>query len=86
MQPHEQRVVDEREELDGKIGKLCDFIGSSKIYKALPEPEQSRLTVQLHYMQGYSHILHERIRNFPGTDVHPDAGPTPDPGSGGTGS
>lgn len=65
MQPHEERVVKERDELDEKIGKLCDFIGSSKIYKSLPEPERSRLSVQLHYMQGYSHILHERVRSFP---------------------
>jgi hypothetical protein len=65
MRPHEQRVVDEKTELDEKIGKLCDFIGSSKIYKGLPEDERSRLTVQLHYMQGYSHILHERVKSFP---------------------
>ena len=65
MQPHEERVVKERDDLDEKIGKLCDFVGSSRIYKSLPEPEQSRLQVQLHYMQGYSHILHERVRNFP---------------------
>lgn len=65
MQQHEERAVVERDELDQKIGKLCDFIGSSKIYKSLPEPEQSRLQVQLHYMQGYSHILHERIKAFP---------------------
>ena len=65
MKPHEQRVVDEKSELDNKIGKLCDFIGWSKIYKSLPESEQSRLTVQLHYMQGYSDILYQRIKAFP---------------------
>jgi hypothetical protein len=68
MQPHEVRVVVERDELDHKIWALCDFIGSYNIFKSLPEPEKSRLQVQLHYMQGYSHILHERVKNFPKSD------------------
>jgi len=65
MQPHEERVVKEREELEEKRGKLCDFIGSSKIYKSLPLEEQARLRAQLFFMQEYSHILYERITNFP---------------------
>ena len=37
MQPHEEREVAERDELDGRSANCADFIGSSKIYKSLPE-------------------------------------------------
>jgi hypothetical protein len=64
MQPHQERVVTEKKELDEKIDKLSVFI-KGDIYKALPGAEQMRLNVQLQAMNGYSNVLGERIAAFP---------------------
>lgn len=63
MQPHQQRVVDEKTELDSKIEKLNAFINSEAI-KKVDEQEQFRLGAQSVAMQRYSDILAERIANF----------------------
>lgn len=63
MQPHQERVVAEKSELDEKIVKLTSFIGGS-IYRTLPEQEQSRLNRQLEAMRLYSNVLTERIDAF----------------------
>lgn len=65
MQPHQERVVKEKEELDEKREKLTGFIGG-KIYRELNAAEQSRLNRQLEAMTLYSNILGERISNFVG--------------------
>ena len=64
MQPHQQRVVDEKQELDEKIGKLMPFLMTS-IFENLDEAEQERMIRQLHLMSGYSEVLGERIAAFP---------------------
>ena len=43
MQPHQQRVVDEKLELDAKVKALSDFIQGSKIWDSLPQEEKDRL-------------------------------------------
>jgi len=63
MQPHQQRVVDEKSELDVKIEKLTSFFSNS-IFSGLPEDEQGRLKSQVHYMSEYSRVLGERINCF----------------------
>lgn len=63
MQPHQQRVVDEKAELCDKLSKLETFIGGS-IYVELPASEQSRLSRQLLIMQLYEQVLAERIAAF----------------------
>lgn len=63
MQPHQQRVVDEKSELDEKLSKLSIFI-SGEIFKTLPNDEQERLTLQQFHMGQYSMILQQRIDNF----------------------
>ncbi len=63
MQPHQERVVAEKAELDAKIEKLSEFIPGS-IMGSLPAAEQSRLRIQLHIMQAYSTVLGERIYAF----------------------
>jgi hypothetical protein len=65
MQPHQQRVVDEKSELDEKRGKLGDFIKTSPIFAGLPEDEKERLVRQESCMTEYSGILGERIAAFP---------------------
>ena len=61
--PHQQRVLDEKQELDERLEKLLAF-HSTPIFHGLPESEQSRLLSQGVAMRTYSKILGERIANF----------------------
>lgn len=63
MAPHQQRVVDEKNELDGKITKLSDF-SNGDIFKTLADDEKERLTRQFSIMRDYSAVLGERIAAF----------------------
>jgi hypothetical protein len=63
MQPHQQRVVEEKKELDEKREKLGAFI-EGKLYQTLPEAERDRLSQQAIVMMTYSTILGERIAAF----------------------
>jgi hypothetical protein len=63
MQSHQQRVVDEKRELDEKREKLGLF-KNTDIFASLPWQEQERLNTQAHIMTMYSAILGERISNF----------------------
>jgi hypothetical protein len=63
LQPHQQRVVDERQELNLKIDKLTAFL-AGPIFTSLPSDEQLRLTRQHAVMTEYSGILTERIAHF----------------------
>lgn len=63
MQPHQERVVAEKTDLDGKIERLTTFI-HGKIYSNLDGLEQDRLNRQLRYMNDYSNVLGERIAAF----------------------
>lgn len=63
LQPHQQRVVDEKAELDEKMDKLTAFM-DTPIFSHLPVPEQERLAQQLMHMGNYTATLHERIAAF----------------------
>jgi hypothetical protein len=63
MQPHQQRVVDEKQELDDKITKLMAFIGGD-IFKSLERRDQELLSQQLGHMRSYSETLSLRIERF----------------------
>jgi len=63
MLSHQERVVEEKKELDDKIEKLDAFINSEKIHTVDP-PEQDRLILQLDIMKMYSNILLRRIIAF----------------------
>lgn len=63
MQPHQQRVVDERAELIERGEKLRAFMLSDAA-KTLPADEQDRLTRQYRVMVQYGVILRERIEAF----------------------
>lgn len=62
-QPHQQRVVDEKAELDSKLEKLNTFLGGT-FYEGLPEAERLRLARQGCVMKDYSDILSDRIAAF----------------------
>ncbi len=64
MAPHQERVVQEKKELDEKLAKL-DAFGRTDFYKTLPDDEQGRLNRQHSVMEEYSRILGERIAAFP---------------------
>ena len=64
MQPHQQRVVDEKAELDKKATALSQFIGHSDIFTKLDAAEQERLREQNDVMWQYSEILGKRIAAF----------------------
>lgn len=63
--PHQQRVVDEKRELDDKLCKLSAFISTNKFESIVQdEQERIRLACQEDAMQEYSRILGLRIANF----------------------
>lgn len=64
MAPHQQRVVDEKEDLDKKATALSAFIGTSPIFETLDPAEQERLKEQNDVMWRYSEILGARIAAF----------------------
>lgn len=64
MEAHQQRVVDEKVELDKKAAALSGFIGNSQIFETLDPAEQERLKEQNDIMWQYSEILGARIAAF----------------------
>ena len=63
LKPHQQRVVDEADELRTRLEKLSAFIGG-EVYLTLDEGERSRLSRQAAVMCDYLDILTERIAAF----------------------
>ena len=63
MQEHQERVVNEKNDLDAKLGKLRAFIGS-EMFDSVPMGEQNRLRRQELIMELYSDVLAERISFF----------------------
>lgn len=65
MQPHQERVVAEKAELDSKIEKLHNFIhGLNTPFQSVDAWEQARLQEQLRIMNSYSDVLDRRIKAF----------------------
>lgn len=60
LQPHQQRVVDEKKDLDEKIAKL-DAFGQSDHFESLPHIERAALMWQRSVMDEYSRVLRLRI-------------------------
>lgn len=60
IQPHQQRVLDEKQELDTRIEKLSSFLHSENIHKASGE-EQELLHKQLDVMIDLQQVLQQRI-------------------------
>jgi|WetSurSiteA1Bulk_404760.scaffolds.fasta_scaffold00513_20 hypothetical protein len=60
---YQERVKEEREELNTRITKLCYFIHSDS-FLGLAETKQELLERQLYVMMEYSKILKERIGLF----------------------
>ena len=63
MQPHQQRVVDEYNELVMRTTALGVFFGKDT-FQRLDQAEQERLNKQWKLMQQYGEVLAERIEHF----------------------
>lgn len=60
MEAYQQRVVDEKDELDGKVAKLRLYLKTGN-YFGLSRDEQGRMLRQYLLMREYSDVLGERI-------------------------
>ena len=60
---YQQRVVDEKNELDEKFAKLCAFHGTD-MFNTLSQEEQDLLRKQADVMAEYTCILGDRIAMF----------------------
>lgn len=63
LQPHQQRVIDEKRKLDEDRAKLVAFM-STPTYAGLDPAEGVRLARQYNHMTDYSLVLGERIAAF----------------------
>lgn len=63
MQKYQQRVIDEKTELDAKRENLGAF-KNTNFFVELPWQEQERLNTQAHLMTAYSAVLGARIAAF----------------------
>ena len=59
--PHIQRIIDEAEELNGKIKKLDAFIKDNPIFKEQSAIAQQLMKRQLTVMEEYLEILDMRL-------------------------
>lgn len=68
MQPHEERVVAEKRELDEKLSKLKAFCfdPGSPVFSKLSPEDRDLLENQYSVMEHYSKILGLRIARFQG--------------------
>jgi len=65
MQPYQERVVTEKNELDEKLSKLKAFTRTDAFAK-IDSDEAALLMIQLGAMQLYSNTLGDRIAAFTG--------------------
>lgn len=63
LAPHEQRVVQELEDLLPKLTKLVEFMETTRFHTVSPR-EQDLLRAQSTFMLGYSEILLARCKIF----------------------
>lgn len=63
LQPHQIRVVGEKQEIDERVSKLGAFI-KSDAFTNVETDERARLYRQLVVMKHYAKILGERIAAF----------------------
>ena len=63
MQPHQERVLQEKADLDDRLAKLTTFL-ETDTFRALPEEDRELLFLQWGLMQDLSDILAKRIGRF----------------------
>lgn len=63
MEAYQERVVEEKRELDEKLAKLLAFIDTER-FAALSVEEQMRMNIQRSIMACYNQVLGQRIEAF----------------------
>jgi hypothetical protein len=63
MEPHVERLVIEKHELEIKHDKLIQFLHSS-LWQELDSHSKQLLTIQLRAMQTYLECLEQRLKNY----------------------
>lgn len=63
MKPYQQRVIDEKTELDERLSKLEAF-RETDAWDQLPDEDQDLLINQTVIMHQYSEVLERRIARF----------------------
>lgn len=76
LQPHQQRVVDEKAELDSRLANLRVFL-TGKARELVDASEFQRLKLQADVMGIYSEVLGQRIIAFTEAANIPDIKPEP---------
>jgi hypothetical protein len=61
----QELILVEKTELDNRLEKLAAFMKTPE-HAAISEAEKHRIRSQRYFMQGYSHVLLERIDAFEG--------------------
>jgi len=61
--PYQERVIEEKRELDEKLDRLRVYMGSPA-FTSVPTDEQARMGEQASFMAGYSRVLGARIAAF----------------------
>lgn len=61
--PHQERVVDEKAELDGRLRSLTSFT-LGETFHTLPEEDRELLLIQRAQMASLSYTMGARIRRF----------------------
>jgi len=64
LKPHEERVVQEKADLDEKLYKLRTFMADEQKFAAIAREDQWLLRMQLDVMESYSRVLSLRIARF----------------------
>lgn len=63
FEPHQLRVIQERKDLDWRLGNLVAFFASVR-FAMLPQEDNDLLKRQADVMAEYSRILSDRIARF----------------------
>jgi hypothetical protein len=63
IKPHQQRVIEEKAQLDERLAKLAAF-RAGIVHGTLPAAERARLSRQHYHMAALSDVLKERIDAF----------------------
>lgn len=64
LKPHEERIVQEKADLDEKLSKLRAFMCDEQKFLALKSEDQWLLRMQLEAMDQYSRVLGLRVTRF----------------------
>lgn len=65
LQPYQQQVIDDRDELAGKLAELTDFINSERLTETVQdELELESLHLQKSIMAAYLNVLNYRISTY----------------------